>query len=202
LRLFVALEIPASTREALRSLGAQLAPVCAGARWLRPEGIHLTLKFIGEVSAEMAQNIRQALRKIYMPAVVELEFRGWGFFPNARRPQVFWVGVHADAILEKLANEIDARLAPLGFKREAREFRPHLTLARFKSENGLHSLHSELARLQKLSAECSGTSFGQATIEEFHLMQSILRPTGAVHTTLETFRFMAARTESSAGAPT
>ena len=202
MRLFVALEIPASTREALRALVAQLAPVCAGARWLRPEGIHLTLKFIGEVSDEAAQNMRGALHQISMPAAVELEFRGWGFFPDARRPQVFWAGVHANSVLEKLADEIDGRLAPLGCKREAREFRPHLTLARFKSAEGLHALQSELVRLEKPSAPSGGASFGKATIEEFQLMQSTLRPTGAVHTTLQTFRFVAARTVSAAGART
>ena len=202
MRLFAALQIPGSTREALRTLVAQLAPVCAGARWLRPEGMHLTLKFIGEVSDEVTHHIRRELGKIHMPSAVELELRGWGFFPNARRPQVFWAGVQADVILEKLAGEIDWRLEPLGIKREAREFRPHLTLARFKSEAGLHSLQSELARLENQNAEPGGVSFGKAMIEEFHLMQSCLRPAGAEHTTVETFRFVAAQTITAVGAPT
>ena len=193
MRLFVALEIPRQTRDALAGLIAQLAPTCRGARWSRPEGMHLTLKFIGEVPSEKAANIRAELRAVDRFFPLEIAFRGAGFFPNARHPRVFWAGVEAGAALAALASGIERRLEPLGIAREAREFRPHLTLARFKSEEGLPALHAALAKLEKGSSAVSGLGmdFGRGTFEEFHLIESKLHPQGATYITLETFRFAA-----------
>jgi 2'-5' RNA ligase len=163
--------------------------------------MHLTLKFIGHASGERAQEIRRELGKVSMISAVQLEFRGWGFFPDARRPQVFWAGVHGNAVLGKLAGQIDQRLEALGINREVREFRPHLTLARFKSQEGLPALRSELARFEKEHSQTGSAAFGNATIEEFHLLESTLRPTGAVHTILETFPFVGAQITGGLGAP-
>ena len=199
MRLFVALEIPEATRESLAALIARLAPTCRGARWLRPEGMHLTLKFIGDVSSEKAESIRAVLRAVRGPSAVEIVFRGAGFFPNARHPRVFWAGVEAEPNFAALATEIERRLEPLGIARETREFCPHLTLARFKSEDELPALHAALAKLGKDHTTASGLEleFGRGKFEEFHLIESTLRPEGAVYKTLETFRF--APTNSTGG---
>lgn len=200
MRLFVALEIPKQTRDALRAMIAPFAPICRGARWSRPEGMHLTLKFIGEVSSEKAESIRAELRAVGRFSPVEIAFRGAGFFPNARHPRVFWAGVEAGTTLAVLAAGIERRLEPLGIPRETREFRPHLTLARFKSEEGLPALHAALAKLEKERAAASGLGmdFGRGTFEEFHLIESKLHPQGAAYATLETFRFAATEPGDSA----
>lgn len=201
MRLFVALEIPKATRETLGALLARMGPTCPGARWSRPEGMHLTLKFIGEVSDEKAKGIRAELGAVRGPSAIEIIFRGAGFFPNARHPRVLWAGVQADANLAELAGEIDRRLEPLGIARETRGFRPHMTLARFKSEQGLPALQAALASFEKnaASAHGSGLEFGRGSFEEFHLIQSTLRPEGALYTTLASFRFTA--TNSMGGDP-
>jgi 2'-5' RNA ligase len=193
MRLFVALEIPKATRETLAALLARIGPTCRGARWSRPEGMHLTLKFIGEVADERAKSICAELGAVCGPSAIEIDFRGAGFFPNARHPRVLWAGVQAGPNLAELAAEIDRRLEPLGIARERREFRPHLTLARFKSEDGLPTLQAALAALEKqaLSAHGSGLQFGRGSFAEFHLIQSKLRPEGALYTTLDSFRFTA-----------
>jgi 2'-5' RNA ligase len=184
MRLFVALEIPATTRDALAALTARLAPACRGARWSRPEGMHLTLTFIGEVAAGQAARIREELLAVCGLAALEVAFRGVGFFPNQRHPRVFWSGVEFGPGLAQLAAQVENRLEPLGISRETREFRPHLTLARFNSEDGLPALHAAI--------EKSGPfEFGRATFEEFHLIESTLRPQGPQYTTLESFRFTA-----------
>src|SRR5271169_1928707 len=112
MRLFVALEIPATTREALAALTARLAPACRGARWSRPEGMHLTLKFIGEVAAAQAARIREGLRAVCGLAALEVAFRGVGFFPNQRHPRVFWSGVESGPGLAQLAAQVENRLEP------------------------------------------------------------------------------------------
>ncbi|MGH9804298.1 MAG: RNA 2',3'-cyclic phosphodiesterase [Candidatus Acidiferrales bacterium] len=95
MRLFVALELTQSVRTALRELLERLQRAAADVRWVRPEGMHLTLKFIGEAPAEKLPPLQQALARVASPAPVELDFRGLGYFPSERRPRVVWVGIEA-----------------------------------------------------------------------------------------------------------
>ncbi len=198
MRLFVALEIPQQTRDALQAVVARLARAGPSVRWSRPESVHLTLKFIGEVTSDQPKRIATVLAGARAPSAIEVLFRGVGFFPSARHPRVFWAGVEAGPHLAELAVEIERRLEPLGIARETREFRPHLTMARFKSENGLPALHSALEKMQKEGGAVF--DFGRATFDEFHLIESKLRPEGAVYSTLQTFPFTAASSEPAPGA--
>jgi 2'-5' RNA ligase len=182
MRLFVALDIPESVRTSLAALLPKLRAVCAGARWVRIEGLHITLKFIGEVSAEKIGAIKAALATLPSRQPVPVIFRGLGFFPNARRPRVLWAGVEVGPELGALAAAVEAALDPLGIAREERTFSPHLTLARFDSPRGLEALHSAVEKSALLE-------FGQATSQEFHLYQSILKPGGAEYTRQATFSF-------------
>jgi RNA 2',3'-cyclic 3'-phosphodiesterase len=181
-RLFVALDIPDAIRTALTECTAPLAKLCRSARWVRLEGAHVTLKFIGEVAAERAEAIRLALAEVRPFAPVDVCFAGLGFFPNAQRPRVLWAGIEAGPALSELAAAVDERLAPLGVARETREFRPHVMLARFGSPKGLDALRAAVAKLGALE-------FGRATAQEFCLYQSVLRPSGAEYTRLATYAF-------------
>jgi RNA 2',3'-cyclic 3'-phosphodiesterase len=171
-RVFVALDIPEDVRCALGVLIDRLSALGRGARWARPESLHVTLKFIGEVSDEKVGTIRDALGRIPPMAPVEMRFRGTGFFPSPRRPRVFWARIEAGPELAVLAAAVEAALEPLGIPGEQRDFKPHLTLARFKTDEGLAALREELAR-------AGAAEFGVATATAFHLYQSILRPSGA-----------------------
>lgn len=133
MRLFVAFDLPAEVRQALGELIAQLCPLCPKARWVRSQSMHLTLKFLGHVDdqaeAQLAA-IRSALAAVHSPAPVEMQFRGVGFFPDARRPRVVWCGIDSSPNIVPLAADISRALEPLGFPPEDRPFVPHLTLAR------------------------------------------------------------------------
>ena len=187
MRLFVALELPAEVREALVELIAQLTPLCRGAKWARAEGMHVTLKFIGNAVAdgdtEKLAAVRTALATVNSGAPVELGYRGTGFFPNARRPNVFWAGIQASPNLAPLAADIEKALEPLGIPREPRPFVPHLTLARFKSPEGVKRVVSEAEKYAE-------REFGSSRETEFHLFESRLKSDGAEHTKLESYRFV------------
>jgi 2'-5' RNA ligase len=181
-RLFVALDIPEAVRSALIECTKPLAKLCRGVRWVRLEGAHVTLKFIGEVPDERAQAIQLVLAEVHGPALLDLHFAGLGFFPNAQRPRVLWAGIEGGPALAELAAAVDERVATLGIAREAREFRPHITLARLNSPQGLDPLRAAISKL-------GAPDFGRATARAFCLYQSVLRPTGAEYTRLATYAF-------------
>jgi 2'-5' RNA ligase len=180
-RLFVALDIPQAVREALTNVVRSLRDACPDARWVRLEGVHVTLKFIGEVSPDLTGRIRETLPGVPPAPNVDLRFAGLGFFPTPRRPRVLWAGVeHSDALPE-LAASIEARLEPLGIVREKRGFQPHVTLARLDSARNLDALRSAVEKLGR-------PEFGRATPAEFHLYRSLLKPGGAEYTRLASYR--------------
>lgn len=183
MRLFVALELTEEVRAAVRALIARLEPAGADLRWVRPEGMHLTLKFIGEVPEEKLAPLQAALGAVVSAAPVALNFHGLGYFPNERAPRVLWVGAQASANLAPLAADLEAALEPLGIAREKRPFSPHLTLGRFRSSKGLPRLQEEIARLP-------GLDFGRVETRELALYQSRLAPGGAQYTRLRAFGFV------------
>jgi len=184
-RLFVALEIPDQVRDGFAALIAELRGADSSfsksrARWVRPENLHVTLKFIGHVDTGKLDAIRAALAEVRLDSPVELRFRGLGFFPNGKRPRVFWAGIEASPNLAPLAGEIEARLAKVGISGEAREFAPHLTLARFEPP-GISDGLSAIAQ-ENVSRE-----FGAVRTGEFHLFESKTKPSGAEYARLQSF---------------
>ncbi len=183
MRLFVALDIPEETRRALRTAMEGFSAVCRGARWVRPEGIHVTLKFIGQVEDAKVAGIQKALSGVRGERAIDTAFRQFGFFPSEKHPRVLYVGIETGKELGALAGEIEARLAPLGIPKEARAFQPHLTLARFKTNEGLPELRTKIASLPS-------QEFGGATTAEFHLYESVLQSGGATYTKVSSYRFV------------
>jgi len=183
MRLFVALELSEEIRGGLQQLLARLERVRADVRWVRAEGMHLTLKFVGEVPPEKLPPIEQALGAVNSAAPVQVRFRGLGFFPGPRRPRVVWVGVEASDNMAPLAAQVEAELEPLGIAREKRAYVPHLTLGRFKSDARLPRLQEEIAALGEVE-------LGGLEAKSFTLFQSKLTPGGAVYTPLRQFHFV------------
>ena len=184
MRLFVAIEIPEDTRAAIVSLLKEFRAVSPQTRWVRPESMHLTLKFLGETDLTRLGQVQSALLAIHSAQPVSIEFRGLGFFPNAKRPRVFWVGIHSSEALAGIVGEIDQALHKLGFPLEDRPFTPHLTLARFN--DSFLSAALQTAVKQKATA-----TFGTFTAKELHLIESQLKSSGAEYTTLQSFPFVA-----------
>jgi len=183
MRLFVAIEISPEVRAALAALLKELRAIAPRAKWVRPENLHITLKFLGETDSSKLAAIRNALSTIRSSQAATFRFRGLGCFPNAKRARVLWVGMEASPNLPPLAAEIDQAMHKLGFPLEDRPFTPHLTLARFQPPG----LPPELAATQ----ESVPREFGSLTAGEFHLIESKLKPAGAEYTSLQSFLFAA-----------
>ena len=172
MRAFVAIELPESIGEALAREQARFRAVCPDARWTRPEGIHLTLKFLGDISAEQETEVKEALGRMERFAKFTASVKGFGFFPDSKRPRVFWAGLDAPPDLGRLAQQVDNAVAPLGFPLENRPFKSHLTLARFK-------IPRPQAKLAALVAVPGDSIHGSFEVSEFFLWQSRLLPGGA-----------------------
>jgi RNA 2',3'-cyclic 3'-phosphodiesterase len=185
MRRFVALEIPSPVRENLAALLKSLGAVSPEIRWARPENLHVTLTFIGEVPEEKLAAIRGALAGARSDQPVTLDFRGLGFFPNEKHPRVFWAGVGASPNLKTLAADIEKATERFSIRREQRPFSPHLTLARFAPPGLPEKLRSAIQ-------EQAGRGFGALRTSQFHLVESKLKSAGAEYTTLARFAFVAA----------
>ncbi len=177
MRLFVAIEIEPAIRERIGEFVDRLRPRISEARWVRPEGLHVTLKFLGNVADERRAAIEKALRSVRGKPFT-LSLKSLGMFPNPRSPRVLWVGIEAGPELERIAADIDRQMASVGFEREKRAFSPHVTLARFneRPEGNLGSLISE-----------TPLSFGTMTASRFHLYESKLSPKGSRYTKITSF---------------
>jgi 2'-5' RNA ligase len=186
MRLFVAMDIPEDVRKSLATLVVNLRRAFQSARWARIEGLHVTLKFIGETLLEKVEMIQAALSATPSRAPIPIRFQGLGFFPNERRPRVLWAGIKSGAELPELASDVERALEPIGIPRETRAFAPHLTLARLDTARGLDALHAATEKAGSLD-------FGKTTAKEFHLYQSVLKRGGAEYTRLGTFSFAGGR---------
>jgi 2'-5' RNA ligase len=192
MRIFIALDIDDAIRERIVRFVDGVSGFAPDARWVRPESLHVTLKFIGEQSEEAVERIAQELASI-KAAAIEIQFRGYGFFPGAKAPRVFWIGIEAGEDLVSLAAAIDGRMASLGIPKEEHAFSPHLTLARGKGGSGSPKWskgdgpNHGFKKLQEKLATMPMPEFGTMTARSFFLYQSRLSPKGSVYTKLAEF---------------
>lgn len=183
MRLFVALRVPDDVRANLAGVMGDFQRADRALKWIRPEQLHITLKFIGGLSAEKLPAVRLALGTVSCANRVELAFRRIGFFPNARRPTVVWLGIEATPNLAWLAIEVNRVLKPLGIAPEEKPFVPHLTIARLKETRIGPALICEIEKYKL-------RSFGESEAGEFELVESKLKTEGAEHVTLYSFPFV------------
>src|SRR5262249_31224690 len=159
-------------------------------RWVGPESLHITLKFIGEKPDTTVKEVENALRSISMPSF-HISFRGSGFFPTPRAARVFWVGIEAEPGLTELAQKVESALAERGIRRETRAFSPHLTWARAGSGSPSRQrgdrANQRFARLAEHLGELSPPEFGTMTAKEFFLYRSQLSPHGSKYTKIAAF---------------
>jgi 2'-5' RNA ligase len=192
MRLFIALDIPDAIRDRIARFVEGVSGFALDARWVKPESLHLTLKFIGEQPDSAVDQVKQALSTIES-STPEIHFRGYGFFPTAKSARVFWIGMEASAQLAALAEAIDDKMPALGIPKEDRAFSPHLTLARGAGGSGLPRRNKADApnrtfqRLQEKLAALSTPEFGAMTPRSFFLYQSQLSPKGSKYTKLAAF---------------
>ncbi len=187
IRTFIAIVLPEPLIRQLAQVQRQLernAPP-ESVRWVNPEGIHLTLKFLGDTPVAKLEAIRAALMEAASRAAPCTFFvGGLGCFPNARRPRVIWVGVQpAGGELAALQRAVEVAMQPLGFPPEGREFTPHLTLGRVRDRVS----PTDLSRLGALISSTEVGTLGEVTARRFALIRSVLKPTGAEYTPLAEF---------------
>jgi 2'-5' RNA ligase len=178
MRVFIAVDVPTEIRNRLAALQEKVRTSTNAARWVAPESIHVTLKFIGEMPEKRREDIDQALRGLTWKHI-RVNVHGVGFFPGTRSPRVFWAGLEA-ASMEGLAKEIDSRLERAGFDRERRVFRAHLTLARAKNS------HLDRAMITA-AGPYADTDFGTFTVDRIFLFESTLKAGGSVYTKLKEY---------------
>jgi len=184
IRTFIAIELPDDVKAALirlqSSLKSERQPFM---RWVHVEGIHLTLKFLGNVAAERVPEIREAMAKACRGIVpFHLELNGLGVFPNLRSPRVVWVGLIGEVgKLAALQASIEQALNPLGFPAENRPFTAHLTLGRLREG----TTREERLRFGELVASTRSEGMPSFEVDTVSLMRSQLRPSGAVYSRLE-----------------
>jgi RNA 2',3'-cyclic 3'-phosphodiesterase len=192
MRIFVALNIDDVIRERITRFAEGVRGFAPEARWVRPESLHLTLKFIGEEPDEEVERIKRALVPISARNIA-VSFRGYGFFPTLRAARVFWVGIEAGPHLGALAEVVDRATAALGVPREQHPFRPHLTLARGGSGSGAprrqlgDARNRDFQLLQEKLAALPVPDFGAMTAREFCLYQSQLMRGGSRYTKIARF---------------
>ena len=192
MRLFVALDIDDAIRERIQRFMDGVREFASDARWVRPESLHITLKFIGEQEADSIEKIKSTLSTIEADSV-QLTFRGHGFFSTPRSARVFWIGINSGPQLATLAGAVDQSLHHLGIPEEDHPFSPHLTLARGAGGSGAPRRQKRdrpnrsFDRLQEKLAALPAPEFGTMTCREFFLYQSQLSPGGSRYTKLERF---------------
>ena len=192
MRIFVALDIDDEIRRRITRFVEGVREFASDARWVRPESMHITLKFIGEKPPEAVEQIRAGLRTV-RGTPFELAFRGHGFFPTASSARVFWIGIEAGRELPDLAASVDASLTTLGIPREDRPFSPHLTLARGGGRSGSPKRqkddrrNSVFKKLQEKLVPMPQPQFGSMTARAFYLYESKLGPGGSKYTKIDSY---------------
>jgi 2'-5' RNA ligase len=184
LRTFIAIELDEDLKDNLarlqNRLRGEMSP--SSVRWVRPEGIHLTLKFLGDTTEEQVEQVKEALARAAAGAgPITFSVGGVGCFPNTRRPRVVWVGLHEPTgALARLRDAVEEQVAPLGFPTEKRPFSPHLTLGRVHRR----ASKSEVREVGEVVAASAIGDIDEMTATAVFYIQSDLRPSGAVYTTL------------------
>lgn len=182
IRSFIAIELPADVLDRVQSLQDGLKALGLKVRWVRPGNLHLTLKFLGNISHTDVENVRSGLSaEIGRFSPVTLSLKGIGVFPGVRRPRVIWVGIGGEVqMLAEIQAAIEDSLAPIGFARENRKFKAHLTLGRFKGPADARKLGEAIVAFNPFSSDVF-------EIDRLFLFKSELKPTGPEYTPLINF---------------
>jgi 2'-5' RNA ligase len=190
MRIFVALDIEEAIRARIERFMEGARGFAPDIRWVRPESLHVTLKFIGEKTVDAMEDVKLALSQV-KAAPFEVAFRDYGFFPGVKSPRVFWLGIDTGPQLAKLAEAVDEVLFNRRVAKERHPYSPHLTLARSGSGSPRRSKadgpNLRFQRLQEKLSAMPSPDFGTMTAREFFLYESKLSPTGSSYTKIARF---------------
>ncbi|GAB4541999.1 MAG: RNA 2',3'-cyclic phosphodiesterase [Thermodesulfovibrionia bacterium] len=172
MRCFIAIDIDEGIKRSVSELQNELKGCNADLRWVKPENIHLTLKFLGDVEEKRIDKIKgKLIDACARYNAFTIEIKGMGLFPDKKRPRVLWVDVRDNNSLLGIQRDIEDAMASIGFEKEDRGFSPHLTIARFRSLKGIEALYDKI-QLHK------DDSLGLMDVKTVSLMESKLKPSG------------------------
>lgn len=187
IRAFIAIELPTWLKERLGSEIASLRAILGSAllRWVRPEAIHLTLRFLGDTSPKTLDEVGAALRRLCgQHPPFGLEIAGLGRFPKGARPRVLWIGVEEPSgALDALQVQLESLVIEFGFHPEDRPFHPHLTLARVRRQASKQALRDLAEQMDQAQVG----RLGRLEVAQLALMRSVLAPSGASYSRLQQF---------------
>jgi RNA 2',3'-cyclic 3'-phosphodiesterase len=193
MRVFVALDLDEEIRKRVQRFVDDVRESAPDARWVAPESLHITLKFIGEKPDALVKQVESTLGSITV-APFRITFMGTGFFPTPGAARIFWVGTQAEPGLAELAAKIEDSVADLGIPKEQHGFNPHLTLARASGRSGAPAWRKgdkpnrEFAKLQQNLEQSAPPDFGTMTAQEFFLYRSQLSSKGSQYSKIARFR--------------
>ena len=178
IRCFLAFELPEDIKAIVTRVSGEIGKSALDVRWVRPEFIHVTVVFLGDIESEQVALMGEALRVVclnHSPFTISL--KPMGCFPNSRNPRVVWLGIDGDLDrMSRFRDDLQQALLPFGIKEEERAFRPHLTLGRFKKPG------KRPMELEQLLAKYRDLSSPACALGELVLFRSDLKPGGAVYT--------------------
>jgi 2'-5' RNA ligase len=179
IRTFIALDLPRSVQQSLGQLQEEFRGIHAPVSWVKSHSIHITLKFLGNISLEQIPAIQTALEEIALStSPFHLQGRGCGAFPSLKRMRVVWVGLRGDdKPLQELQKQVETAMVQLGFQPEDRPFRPHLTIGRVKGKGNFRLLQEAMIAQNTFQTEAFD-------VNEIVLYKSELKPGGAQYTSL------------------
>lgn len=181
-RVFIAININEDARQKLADIQGKLRKCGADVRWVEPENIHLTLRFLGYVSNAVLKDVFEASKNsVCGTAPFEIFLSKIGVFPDLKRPRVIWAGIRESKMLSSIVHNLSGLLKQCGFPQEEKDYRPHLTLGRVRSAKNKEGL----VRAIKANENWNG---GSLIVREMRVMESILKPEGAEYSLLHVIR--------------
>ena len=185
IRTFIALPLNPEIRAEAGKLARKLQPLSRGIKWVKPQAMHLTLKFLGNIAPEEVRKVFTAMDRLYAspPSPLILRSANLGAFPTLKKPRVLWIGLQGEGLpaLLDLQREVEENLAAEGFPKEQRKFSPHLTLARVKYGDNLETVIKEFSEYQFPEILLK--------VEQLDVMRSDLKPTGAEYSMQKSYSF-------------
>ena len=178
MRTFIAIDLEPGLKTALQGLIRALKATGADVRWTQTNGLHLTLKLLGEIDEEKSTGVKRTIQEVAgRHASFPLRLEGTGAFPGEHNPRILWAGFAAETGLLAFQDELERELVREGFPREERAFHPHLTLGRVKGPGRVRDAMLELEKYRR-------DSLGKMTVHKVALFESRLRPEGAEYSVL------------------
>ena len=174
MRTFIAVNLPDEIKKNVAEATASLKKIDSGIKWVEPQNLHLTLKFLGWVEDRRLPEVVEIAGKVGAPSF-KLKLAGVGSFPEGKSPRVLWVDIiEGAAELKAIASRLEKDYSSAGFRTEEREFSPHLTIGRVKEKRGIDKVMEEMGKL-------AGVGFGECVIQNIEIMKSTLSREGPIY---------------------